>query len=111
MRRSWRGELRCDQLFSGPDASQRIEPVREGLPKNDNVRRDSQVLHRPEFAGAIESHLDLIVYDQNVAPAARLLQSCEVFPGWNDISSGSLDRLDVECAVLRCLRFGIPDRM
>ena len=111
MRGSRREQLRCDQLFSRPDTGERIQPVGQCLPEYNDVRGDPQVLHRPEFSRTIKSHLDLIIDDQNIALAARLLKASEIFPRGNHVPSGPLDGFDVERAVLRCLRLSVPDRM
>src|SRR5690606_1201405 len=51
---------RVDQFLAGPDASQRIKAVRNGLSEHENVRLHTEMLDRPEFTGSIEAHLDLV---------------------------------------------------
>src|SRR5712671_1003601 len=111
MRGARREDLRRDQLLSRPDARQRIESVGERLAEHDDVRFDVEVLDRPELSGAIKSHLDFIIDQQNLARFQHCRKLLEIARWRNHVAAGALDRLDKEGGKLRLLRLAVPDRV
>ena len=67
MRRAGRKFFRANQFFTRPDPRKGIEPIGDGFAKDEHIGNDAEVFPRPEFAGAINAHLDFIGYQQNVA--------------------------------------------
>ena len=65
--RARREFVRRDQFFFGPNSGQRIETVGQRLAEDDNVGLDVEVFDRPELAGAVKTHLDLVIDHQDVA--------------------------------------------
>src|SRR5438046_519741 len=101
-------KLGSDQLFARPDAGKGIQAVGQRFAENYDVRRDAQMLDGPEFSRAIKAHLYFIVYNQDLVLVAGLLEALEIFLGRNHVAARALHRLDIESAVLRGLRLGIP---
>src|SRR5690606_5232810 len=100
---------RVDQFLAGPDASQRIEAVRNGLSEHENVRLYTEMLDRPEFAGSIEAHLDLVDDQQNAVFVENLLQLSEEVRRRDDVAACALNRLDVEGREHGLTRLRIPN--
>ena len=109
VRRARREDRRVDQLLARPHAGQRIEAVGDGLAEHDDVGLHAEVLDRPQLAGAIEAHLDLVDDQQDAVLVEHALQLDEEVLGRNDVAAGALDRLDVEGRVLGLARLGVPD--
>src|SRR5690606_36194652 len=100
---------RVDQFLAGPDASQRIEAVCNGLSEHENVRLYTEMLNRPEFASSIEAHLDRVADQQNAVFVENLLQLSEAVRRRDDVAACALNRLDVEGRDLGLTRLRIPN--
>ncbi len=72
-----REEFRRDQLLTRPNARKWIQTICQRLAEDNDVRRDAEILNRPELAGAIEAHLDFVVHNQDFVLAASFLQALE----------------------------------
>ena len=68
----------------------------------------AEVLDRPQLAGAIEAHLDLVDDQQDAVLVEHLLQFDEEVLRRDDVAAGALDRLDVEGGELRLAGLGVP---
>ena len=66
------------------------------LPNTIDVRLDAEVLDRPQLAGAVEAHLDLVDDQQDAVLVEHPLQLDEEVLRRDDVAAGALDRLDVE---------------
>src|SRR5205814_9435633 len=109
--RAGRELLRRDQLLARPHARQRVKPVRQSLAEDDDVRRNVEVLYAPEFSGAVEAHLYLVINEKNVVLVQNLLERWKVARGRDDIAARPLYRLDVEGGELRLARLRVPERV
>jgi hypothetical protein len=94
---------RVDQLFLGPDAGERVQAVGHGLAEDDHVRLHAEMLDRPQLAGPVEAHLDLVDDQQDAVLVEHLLQLDEEVGRRDDVAAGALQRLDIEGGV-----FGLP---
>src|SRR5690242_8698975 len=88
--------IRMDQRLPCPDAGERVETVRDGLPEHQNIRLHAEMLDRPHLAGAIEPHLYFIDHQQDAVLVQDLLQFAEEVHRRHDIAAGALDCLDIE---------------
>ena len=100
---------RVDQLLAGPQAGQRIEAVGDRLAEHDDVGRDAEVLDRPELAGPVEAHLDLVDDHQDAVLVEHLLQVLEEVHRRHDVAARALQWLDVEGGVLGLAGLRIPE--
>src|SRR5947209_572168 len=109
VRRAGRELLRRDQFLARPHAGERVQAVRQRLAEDDDVRLDAEVLDGPEFPGAVEAHLNLVVNHQNLVLVQDFLERREVAFGRDDVAARPLNRLDVEGRELRFIRLRVPE--
>ncbi len=73
-----------------PDGQAGTEPLREG----HDVRRDAPVLAGKHFAGAADSGLHLIEYQQDAVPVAQVAQSLQKAIRRHQVTALTLNRFD-----------------
>src|SRR5262245_55399266 len=109
--RSRREGLRTDELFARPHSRQRTEAVGERLAKHDDVGLHIEILHRPELSGAEETHLDLVVHQQDAPRLEDTLEFPEITGRRDHIAAGTLNGLDIEGGELALAGLGVPCRV
>ena len=90
-----------------PDSG--FRPLVIALPNTSTSGCDAEVLDRPQLAGAVEAHLDLVDHQQDAVLVEHLLQPLEEVHRRDDVAAGALDRLDVEGGVFGLPGLGVPD--
>src|SRR5215475_2594740 len=109
--RSGREGLRTDELFARPQSGQRTEAVGERLAEHDDVGLHIEILHRPEFSGPEEAHLNLVVDQQDAPRFEDALEFFEITGRRDHVAAGALNRLDIERGELALAGLGVPCRV
>src|SRR5262249_40140913 len=92
-----------------PQTRERVQAVRERLSEHDDVGAQTEVLGGPELARAEESHLDLVVDDQDLARLEDRLEPLEVAGRRDHVATRPLNHFHEERRVLRLTDLGVPD--
>src|SRR5450432_365344 len=109
MSRARRKQLRIDEFLARPEARNRIEAVGERLAENNNIRLCAKIFNRPEFSGAIETHLDFVVDQQDLARFHYGLELFKVARRRNDIPPRTLNGFHKKRGKFSGTGFRIPD--
>src|SRR5262249_54917301 len=100
---------RRDEILTRPDTAERIEPVRQGFPENDDVWSDAEIFEAPQLTRAVEAHLNFVVHHQDVAIVQNLPETLEITGRRDHIAAGPLNRFDVERRKLGLAGLRIPE--
>src|SRR3989449_4804958 len=111
MGRARRKLRRADQFFSCPQTRKRIQAIRQSLAEDHDIRTHSEVLDAPKLSGPVETHLDLVVHEQDLVFVEYSLQRRKVTFGRNDVTTRALNGLDIERCEFAFTRFRIPHRV
>src|SRR5262245_24762409 len=94
VRRAGRENLRIDEFLASPHASQRIETVRDGLAKNEDVRVHPEMLDRPEFSGTKEAHLNFVDDEQDTVLVQHFFHLDEENLRRDEVTTSALNGID-----------------